>query len=389
VAVSETMTRRLLLFLAILATQSWVSAATFCVTDTAELEAALLTARSNNADDEIRLQVNTYAIPTDGFWYSPNASDEDNDITLVGGYLPNIISPCLGDPVPDPLLTVLDGNQSGRILGVDLPAAGNVEIRNLTFSGGVVPGGPGTGGGAIIMNRKVGQTFAGRITVAGNFFLSNSADIGGALVIQVQGTASTDIEVLNNFFFLNTSRNNSGAAQIVASAPPPPPGPLITPLPALTFAHNTVLNNQDDPDQGAFAVSGVLLTGDMANVWVASNNFWANDREDLSLSFQSDNVVRLLNNNIEDFSSNRPVDVDAGNISVEPTYVDCGPSCRDRVPTTDSSLIDGGYTPSFFFQPWVLPETDLTGGPRQRGEQVDIGAYEGLPNILFHDRFED
>jgi hypothetical protein len=127
----------------------------------------------------------------------------------------------------------------------------------------------------------------------------------------------------------------------------------------------------------------------MPNVWVASNNFWANDREDLSLRFQSDNVVRLLNNNIEDFSSIRPVDVDAGNISVEPSYVDCGPSCRDRVPTTDSPLIDSGYAPAFFFQPWVLPENDLTGGPRQRGEQVDIGAYEGIPNFLFRDRFED
>jgi hypothetical protein len=190
-------------------------------------------------------------------------------------------------------------------------------------------------------------------------------------------------------FVINDSLKQSGAAQITVSAPPPEPGPIITPLPALTFAHNTVVNNQDDPEQGFSDTGGVWLSGDIPNVWVASNNFWGNQNIDLFLGFGSGTFVRLLNNNIEDLSTGLPPGSDTGNISVVPTYVSCGLFCIDRVPTTDSPLIDSGYTPAFFFQPWVLPATDLTGGPRQRGEQVDIGAYEGIPNFLFRDRFED
>lgn len=369
---------------------SAATAASFCVVDIASFEAALVTAASNNEDDFIRVQGDIYAVSAGGLGYFPVASDQNNDLTIIGGYAPNIGGPCQSGPFPDPTLTLLSGGLTNQILRVGLPTqGGNIEIRNLRFTGGVAA----SNGGALSVTTALnGDPFPGRLTIENNIFNDNSGFIGGALFIGAEGTSGANIQVLNNLFFDNSAESTSGALQITASAPEPPPG-VITPLPAVTFAHNTVVSN--DYELNGTAVGGVRLTGDMPNVWIASNNIWANQGRNLQLSFEAGNGVRLWNNNLQNFSIPGNPGPDVGNIdniSVAPTYVSCGPLCPDLVPTTDSPLIDSGYAPPpgfLSFRPWTLPDTDLTGGARRRGERVDIGAYEGLPNILFRDRFED
>jgi hypothetical protein len=378
------MQRTLLTILLVMAASSPVSAASFCAVNTAQLEAALDAAESNNEDDIIRVQSGTYFAPSGGFDYFPAASDQNNDLEIIGGYGPNIGGPCQSGPFADPTLTELNGNNDANpMFRLGLPEeGGDIEIRNLLFVNGISAG---NGGALRAQTALNGDPFPGRLTIENNIFFSNSGFIGGALYIQADGTSSMDIEVLNNLFWGNDAASVSGALQITAFAPPPPPGPVLTSLPAVTFAHNTVVNNNNDQSN----IGGVRLSGDIPNVWVAGNNIWSNEGRGLQMEFESDNAVRLLNNNLQIYSSTNPIGVNSGNIGVAPTYVFCGPFCLEFVPTTDSPLIDAGYTPAFFFQPWELPETDLTGGPRQRGEQVDIGAYEGIPDVMFRDRFED
>jgi hypothetical protein len=384
------MQRTLLTILLVMAASSPVSAASFCAVNTAQLEAALDAAESNNEDDIIRVQSAIYSVPSGGFDYFPAASDQNNDLEIIGGYGPNIGGPCQSGPFPDPTQTLLSGGLTNRIFRVGLPTqGGDIEIRNFRFTGGVSGG---NGSALSVTTALNGDPFPGRLTIENNIFNDNSGFIGGALYIDVEGTSGMNIQVLNNLFFDNSAESNSGAAQISASAPEPAPG-VITPLPAVTFAHNTVVSN--DYEGSGTRVGGVRLSGDMPNVWVASNNIWANQGRNLQLSNQAGNSVRLWNNNLQNSSITGNPGPDVGNIdniSVVPTYVSCGPLCVDLVPTTDSPLIDSGYAPPpgfFNFRPWELPATDLTGGPRQRGEQVDIGAYEGIPDVMFRDRFED
>jgi hypothetical protein len=152
----------------------------------------------------------------------------------------------------------------------------------------------------------------------------------------------------------------------------------------VTLAHNTIGNNTA-PTGGA---GGVRIVGEIENVYIASNNFWDNSDRDLSTNLVGDPYVFLRNNNIQQLGSSVVPDVDIGNISVEPVYEPCGMFCIDRVPVTASPLIDGGYAPGVFL-PWNLSSFDVIGRPRVAGESVDIGAYEGTPDVMFRDRFED
>ncbi|MEN1728700.1 MAG: hypothetical protein AAGJ52_09690, partial [Pseudomonadota bacterium] len=64
------------------ASLSW--GADFCVTTSAELQAALTTARDNGEHDMIRVAQGSYPAPVQGFVFAPLPSEDDFDLVLAG-----------------------------------------------------------------------------------------------------------------------------------------------------------------------------------------------------------------------------------------------------------------------------------------------------------------
>ena len=383
------MIRGLSLLLLAVFTSPSVLAAEFCATNSTELQSALSAAASNGQDDVIRLATGNYpVIGSNQFSFSPAASDEDNDIEIIGGFTPFFDFPCGQVLLADPTLTVLDGNNTARVMRINPPELGSVTIRNLTFSNGA-PNDSSAGGGLLVL-RNSGETFDGTLTLENNVFLANSSNGGGALRLNLAGASNIAVRVLNNMFVGNESTAISNGTVLIRVRSDDPPPTVFTPRPLLAFAHNTVINN-DDTSTTPGNIGGVSIGGDVRNVWVASNNLWGNSGDDLSLFFDPLASIRLFKNNIEDLvtSISNPPDFDQGNISVAPDYVSCGFFCIERVPTPDSPLIDAGYAPGGFSPPWSLPANDLRGQVRLADEAVDIGAYEGRSANLFSDRFQD
>src|SRR5206468_1711615 len=117
----------------IMATVTRAQAHTFCVGTAAELTAAFASAGTTykNEDNAIQLKHGTYV----GDWnYTVSGT---HGITLVGGFY-DFFGGCLTDSIPDPTLTVLDGNNANPVLYISLPAAtsGSVTITTLTFAHG-------------------------------------------------------------------------------------------------------------------------------------------------------------------------------------------------------------------------------------------------------------
>lgn len=365
-----------------------VSAATFCATNSTELQAALSTAGSNNEDDVIRLQTGTYsataATPTTRFSFSPSATDQDDDIQIIGGFTAFFSIPCGQLVLEDASLTVLDGDNSLRVMQISPPETGDVFVRNLTFINGIESA--NLGGTGLLVLPPSGQQVDGALTIQNNIFLNNSES---ALRVGRQSTSSSvNVKVLNNVFASNASAASFGrpAATLNVSSGDVPGGLVLTPLPQVVFAHNTIVNNSSS---NPGAINGAVgFFGDVRNVRIASNNFWANDIEDLTLSSNSVARISLINNNIENFSAWTPPDVEQSNISVEPHYLSCGVFCFEFVPAPGSPLIDSGFSPSGFFPAWEVPQTDITGDIRVADDGIDIGAYEGRAASLFSDRFE-
>jgi len=281
---------------------------------------------------------------------------------------------------------------------VRLPEQGEVSIRNLTFINGFTTDLSQGAGLRIYAAGTLG--FSGTLTVQSNAFIANSGGYASGLMIgllntgnNMQGTVFTNIRILNNLFVGNIARTGAaGAAMVRLSTPLPQSGPVISPLPALTLANNTILNNSSN----APLLRGTLETADAVtlntagtNLSVTNNNLRGNDELDMEVFSDSEQSFVVRNNNLGTVFYEVVPDVLTSNIAVEPEYVSCGAFCIDRVPVGDSPLIDAGVAPSFFDSAWSLPDTDAAGELRVRGAAVDIGAYEGTPDRVYADRFED
>lgn len=97
-----------LLLAAFVTSIPWAEAADFCVGDSAELQAALDTAPSNNESDTLRIRAGACPVPFGGFEYSPTSTANlDDDLALSGGWLPFFF--LCGFSTGDASQTVLDG----------------------------------------------------------------------------------------------------------------------------------------------------------------------------------------------------------------------------------------------------------------------------------------
>ncbi len=98
----------------------------FCVATAVGFQNALIRAAANGQDDEVRIVQGTYV---GNFVY---ASTEAQALSVLGGYTAG----CAGRTL-DPVNTILDGNQTGTVLGLSAPdVAAEFLVEGLTLRKG-------------------------------------------------------------------------------------------------------------------------------------------------------------------------------------------------------------------------------------------------------------
>ncbi|HKY63915.1 MAG TPA: choice-of-anchor Q domain-containing protein [bacterium] len=307
-----------------------LAAATFDVTNGAELEAALATAQSNGEGDTINLAPGLYTSGS-GFSYLA-AATENFPISLAG---------------TGPGVTVLDGGDAHRVLGIETTAVtpddagADVALSGLTIQNGEVSSAFGVGGGLRVVafkadislsdsviqrNRVVPAnghsggaflaTFDGAVTISSSVVAGNSASSGGGLRARAQGDGSITITdslftgnksldsdasggglavdatngaalVQGNHFIRNESVDNGGGAGVAQNG-----------FGTTTFVNNVFFDNLAGDDGGGFAYD----SNGAGPLNFVNNTVYANRSQGngggVYLNIQGDDVEALLYNSI-------------------------------------------------------------------------------------------
>ena len=312
-------------------------AATVCVDNSADLQAAFNQAGTNGEPDVIHVVQGVYLTSGSNFYLY---LQENYDVEILGGYAPGC-----GSRTLNPENTILDGRNANRVifLQTSSTATGSIHFQGFTVQNGRITSQFGRGAGL-----EIGGTagYSGDITIDFNIFKDNTNTqyFGGALS---GGTDGGVLRVENNLFVNNTAVYN-GAADLAAFS-----GSTAY-ITNNTVADN-VATNTNPTTTGGFYIGASTLT-------ISNNIFWGNTGRDLDHS-----EALLENNDIEDRNGTLGAG-SSGNVSVDPQFVGSG----DYHLKSTSPLINAGTnTPG-----GGLPSTDLDGNPRIANGTVDMGAYE-------------
>lgn len=365
----------------LLALGGTLQAAVFCVTSSAELQAALDQADSNSQDDEIRVTQGIYPVPSDSPFrylsgFSPDA--DDSDLTITGGWVAFGGNPC-GRRVSNATAfdTILDGENRERVMDITVGDQSNVSISGLSFIAGN-PSPPSIGGGLWI---RTNNATAGTIRVERSAFFSNTAGIAAAARL----SDSSATYFVNNLVVGNTA--------IATATPSADPAVIIGQEfdGRAYIINNTIINNSSDTPVGSSSTLGIrIFVRSGSQALVANNILWGNDVHDIH--FNGDGLHVSRNNTIQ-AALNPPSDSE-NNVSIAPVFESGGFLNFNLVP--GSPLANIGLNPptgSVPFPPpflldWSLPSRDLEGNPRITDGTVDIGAFETAADFIFSDRFE-
>jgi len=344
------------------------AAATFCVTNATELQAALNTAASNGQNDTIRIRRGAYLAPSGptGFNYF---SSENSSLTIEGGWFGVTAGTC-SIRVDDAEDTILDGQGQRsvmRLLG-NVNSGASFTVRNLTIRNG-----DGTSQGTDFGGLQVtGLPLLGDITIDRVIFRNNhSESIGGGLRAQSLGV----VRVINSLFDGNSCDAYYCAADVFASAPTGSAG-----QPRLLFLGNTVVRTGCSGENCGLGQVSIGAGTDFPTQYLVGNSVFAlNTGVDVSFSA----TTGTLRNSRWDTRLGTPQSL-LSNLApgTPPGFFDA--ALGDFRLTPGSALVDAGF---LFPQ---LPEFDLDGANRLAGPFVDIGAYELQPdpNAVHKDGFE-
>ncbi|MGB8634686.1 MAG: choice-of-anchor Q domain-containing protein [Rhodanobacteraceae bacterium] len=339
-------------------------AATYCATTSAELQAALNSADSNQQDDVILIQTGTYNAPTGGFVFDSVAGSDDFDISLSGGWTPFFGNPCGQQVSPDAIATKLNGNGTSRVMNIYPNVHSGVHIELITFLGGnTVSAPPPQAGAGLHINSYTG--YLGEITIERNIFMSNTAgNFGGGLA----GADGSAVTIRNNLFLANQAMCRNGAASLTYNGSG-----------TAYFVNNTVAFNSVGDNCNGTTAAGGLRVGGLSPAFMVNNIFWGNENIDLVL----DTDVRLVGNDFQ-FLDGTPAAGSGVNYSLDPKFRFS--TLTDMHLGNDSPLIDLGVVP-LPTTGWQLSPLDLEGMTRVVGSSVDLGAYENA-DAIFIDGFE-
>ncbi len=334
-----------------------VSAATFCVHNGAELEAALATASTNNLDDNIKLAPGTYTPSYERFIF---ASNDLHGLAISGGYATAPGAPPCSTFLGGAQWSVLDGAGSKRVLQIYNAgaSAAPVFVHDLTLANGT----------SIDTNPPI--LILGTSEWAGDVTIENVSVRGNhtSLVIAQIGT-NGHIIVRGSEFVGNTSTEGSGVVLALLSNRPLSGASIM-------FNNNTVAGNSVPASS---ARAGVLFNGSgPGDVRIANSIVWNNGGADISLT--TSGTIYLDHNDIGSRSVGGGVIVnETGSYNVDPHFVSAG----DRHLHSASPLRDAGVASPI----GGVGSADVEGYARVVFGGVDVGAYE-IQDRIFKDGFE-
>jgi hypothetical protein len=340
----STFTTLLLLLAITCGFASAAKAATFCVSNVAELHTALVAASNNSENNTIKVVAGTYNSPSGGFLYFRTSGNFDFD--LEGGWNAGCTI-----QTPKASLTTLDGQSTHVVLalfGNTAGLTGNLTLRYFDVYHGANENGYDA---ALQM-----YAYGGDVRIESCRFRNNVADTSSLMSIASHSGTIT--------FAGNVVANNSAPGEEVVVTLN-----VNNDVGAVYVNNNTIADN-------VFASTVTAIGAVKVNRATLSNNILINDgkRE----IYAADGPL-LLNNDI-DFISATPGAGSADNIDVDPQFV----STTDHHIALTSPVRDAGdNTP-----PGGLPVYDLDGRQRKVFGRIDMGAYEAQGDNIFSDGFE-
>lgn len=366
--------RSLLLLSAVLLPAPPAAAALFCVTDEAQLRAALAVIGSSfdSAPNEIRLTRRTFFTGTQPF--SVQVSGPTGDTVLTGGWAGAGSTPC-DVQAPDARLTALDAQGTSSVLAIRRNSvSGNatplVRVANLTIRNGSTTSPPA----GLLVSNSFGSIEVDNVIVHGHRAAASQSLAGVAITLD---SSSRDIRLRNALVYDNQGAFVAGGA--LASV-------LFTSL---------ALN----PNRNWYASNNTIIAGDPAaeairlqsdgNFWIINNVLRGGTTYTGSITgagARTPPQIRQLFNNLAaaPVLDEGTILQDGGNSQADPQLDPATWAPRPVSPLADAGL--GG-------QPGGAPAVDAYGRPRVFGAVIDIGALElqeprVLPDPLFADGFE-
>lgn len=365
-----------LLALALALPSAAARAATYCVTNSSELQAALTAAAASPADDEVRVRQGVYVTFTSTFTYT---SQNPGWFFITGGWVEANGNTC-GAQVRNAAATVLTGAGQRQVLQINYvsaspPASGpRYGVDNLSIRDGL-----GVdfvrGGGLSIVSTVDAYTelWVDNVIVAG----SSGYFGGGANLYVARGL----IRVVNSLFTANTAPTSAYghlAAVVVATDVPAGDGIVIA---NSTFGHGTCMG------QGGRGCGIGLVVPAGVRATVVNSLFTANAISDVNIEGGGGNLgngsasasyslIGAVTGTIALTQSNA--------LSGDPGFVDADNQdyrLRDDSPFINAGL---GTLPVYGFQP-----SDIAGNLRLRFGALDPGAYENQTwDFLFAHGFQ-
>ena len=327
-------------------------AATFCVSDSTELQNALIVAASNGEDDTVKIVQGSYV---GNFVYS---STESYDVTIKGGYTGNCISQEI-----DPANTILDGDKASSVLVLVSSNESNFTVQGLSLQNGdASSGGEGNKGAGLYVKTAVGNVSVSNCAITGNTANGHNGRGGGVYV------SSPTVTMTNNTITGNTANSYGGGVYVYSTSS--------TIQHVVTMTNNTITGNSADNGGGLY----LKLYGEAGFTYIYNNIIWSNvaitQGEDIYIDNDGDNdffgsPVDIYNNDFDQSATGFyiviPIIIDSSNLNnQDPLFKDI--YCHLSI---GSPCINEGdnNAPG-------LPATDMDGDNRIVNGIVDIGADE-------------